>query len=135
MAIMLFGMIFLSGNLGTYLETQEPSDEELSTLHELVVKQIDGQWRVVLKDDESTGTVYARKGDRIRWTAEGSNLSFQFDDEALFGDGNRNIRDGNTLNLVVQRNTRVGTYTYAIFVHSDLVFATGDSPPRIFVIG
>ncbi|MCC5939909.1 MAG: hypothetical protein JJU37_00055 [Balneolaceae bacterium] len=134
-AIMLFGMTFLSGNSGGYFEAQEPSAEAQSTLHELVVKQIDGEWKVVLKDDESTGTVFVRKGDRVRWTAEGSDLSFQFDDDALFGDGNRTIRDGNILNLVVGRNIRVGTYTYAIFVHSDLVFATGDSPPRIFVIG
>lgn len=132
--IMLFGMIFLSGNSGVLLETKEISEQQSSALHELVIKQIDGEWRVVRKDDESTGTIFVRPGDRVRWTAEGSDLSFQFDDEALFGDGSRTVRDGNMLNLVVGRSARVGSYTYAVFVHSDFVYARGDSPPRIFVV-
>jgi len=133
--IMLFGMIMLSGNSAVLVDEQNTTDQPSSALHELTIKQIDGEWRVVRNDDESTGTIFVRPGDRVRWTAEGSDLSFQFDDEALFGDGSRTIRDGNRLNLVVGRSARVGTYTYAVFVHSDFVYARGDSPPRIFVVG
>ncbi len=133
--IMLFGMMLLPGNSGILTEKEEILGQPSSALHELVIKQIDGEWRVVRKDDESTGTIFVKPGDRVRWTAEGSDLSFQFDDQALFGDGSRSIRDGNMLNLVVGRSARVGTYTYAVFVHNDFVYARGDSPPRIFVVG
>ena len=105
-----------------------------TTEHELTVKKINDIWKVVHADDESKSAVEVRRGDRVRWTVEGSNASFQFSDDRLFGDGTRSVRDGNPLVLAVRREAEVGTYTYSVFIHNDEEYAVGNSPPRIFVI-
>jgi len=105
-----------------------------TTEYRLVVKKINDIWRVVHADDESKSDVEVRRGDRIRWTVEGSDASFQFSDDNLFGDGTRRVRDGNPLVLAVRNNAEAGKYTYSVFVHADEEFALGQSPPTIFVI-
>ena len=102
--------------------------------HELIVKKIDNVWRVVQANDETRSDVIVQRGDRIRWVVEGSDASFQFSDDRLFGDGTRRVRDGNPLVLAVRNNSEIGMYTYSVFVHADEEFAVGQSPPRIFVV-
>jgi len=121
--------LLLSGISAEIVQGQSPPVE-----HELVVKKINDVWRVVHADDELKSDVTVRRGDRIRWTVEGSNASFQFSDDRLFGGGTRTIRDGNPLVLAVRGGAEFGIYTYSVFLHEDQQFAVGNSPPRIFVI-
>lgn len=100
---------------------------------EMLVKKIDGKWKVVMKDDETCCDATVSRGDRIRWTVEGSDASFQFSDDRLFGDGTRKVRAGNPLVLPIGRNVERGTYPYSVFIHNDMEFAIGQSPPRIII--
>jgi hypothetical protein len=103
------------------------------TEHNLVVTKVNDEWRVIVRDNHERSTIIVNRGDRIRWTVEESDASFQFEDESLFGGNTRTVRSGNPLVLAVGNNARIGSHTYAVFVHSDHVFARGESPPRIFV--
>ncbi len=99
----------------------------------LVVKLIDNEWRVVYENDYSRSDVTVRKGDRIRWVVEGSDVSFQFPDVRIFGDGIKMVRAGNSLVMAVSANSPTGNFPYAVFVHESMTYARGQSPPRILV--
>jgi len=131
--LLAIGIFLLFSLFSAPVFAQGQGEDRRPTEHNLVVKMIDNEWRVVLRDDESRSTVIAKRGDRIRWTVEDSDASFQFEDQNLFGDNTRTVRAGNPLVLAVGDGARVGSYTYAVFIHEDLTFARGDSPPRIFV--
>jgi hypothetical protein len=132
-------ILFLMASLAFFLFGGLPEDVALAqntnqpTEHNLVVTKINNEWRVTFRDDPERSTIIVNRGDRIRWTVEGSDASFQFEDESLFGGNTRIIRSGNPLVLAVGNNARIGSHTYAVFVHTDYVFARGESPPRIFV--
>lgn len=111
---------------------QEQLDGRQSVLHELVVKKIGDEWRVVYKNDETKSTVRAKRNDRIRWTAEGSDISIQFDNR-LFGGNPVQVPNTETRTRPVAPGAAAGEYIYAVFVHSDMVFARGESPPRIII--
>jgi hypothetical protein len=100
---------------------------------EMTVKKIGDTWKVVMKNDETCCDATVSRGDRIRWTVEGSDASFQFSEDRLFGDGIRKVRAGNPLVLAVSRNIGQGIYPYSVFVHRDMEFAIGQSPPRIII--
>ncbi|CAN5467368.1 hypothetical protein BH23BAC3_BH23BAC3_30560 [soil metagenome] len=127
------GIIMLFSLFSEPVAAQGRGEDRRPTEHNLVIKIIDNEWRVVLRDDESRSTVIAKRGDRIRWSVEDSDASFQFEDENLFGNNTRTVKAGNLLVLAVGDGARVGSYTYAVFIHKDLRFARGESPPRIFV--
>lgn len=125
-----FTLFLFGGFLADLAEAQNPNRP---TEHNLVVKIIDDEWRVVLRDDNERSTIIVKRGDRIRWTVEGSGASFQFEDETLFGGNIRTVQPGNPLVIAIGNGARIGSHTYAVFIHEDLVFARGESPPRIFV--
>ena len=112
-------------------ETGQPG--QARTEHRVAIKVINDEWRVVLADNESKSDVTARRGDRIRWTVEGSDASFQFSDERVVGHSTRVVRDGTPLVLAISQEASNGTHPYAVFIHKDQTFARGQSPPRIIV--
>jgi len=114
---------------GQYARAQEPPPTE----HRLEVKLIDNEWRVVVEGDESQSDITVRRGDRVRWVVQGSDASFQFLDTRLFGDGSRTVRDGRPLVLAIRTEAADGIYPYAVFIHNDLEYARGQSPPRIII--
>ena len=114
------------------LFAQSPPESNQSVLHELVVKVVNEEWRVVYKDDETKSTVVAKKNDRVSWTAEGSDISFQFD-ESLFGGSSFELEDGESLMRPLAPGAKIGEYIYAVFVRGAGVFAKGESPPRIII--
>ncbi len=99
----------------------------------IVVKVINDEWRVVLEDDYSKSDVRVRRGDRIRWVVEGSDVSFQFPDDRIFGENTRVVKDGNSLVLAVSARSPKGEFPYTVFVHESMTYARGQSPPRIIV--
>jgi hypothetical protein len=116
-------------NDGTDGEDQDQRREEYT----LVVKLINNEWRVVFEDDYSKSDVTLRRGDRIKWVVEGSDVSFQFPDVRIFGDGIRVVRAGNSMVMAVSANSPTGNFPYAVFVHESMTYARGQSPPRIIV--
>ncbi len=112
-------------------ETGQPG--QARTEHRVAIKVINDEWRVVLADNESQSDVTARRGDRIRWSVEGSDASFQFSDERVVGHSTRIVRDGTPLVLAVSKKASNGTHTYEVFIHKDQTYARGQSPPRIIV--
>ncbi len=101
--------------------------------YRLVVKVINDEWRVVFADDESKSDVTLRRGDRIRWVVEGSDVSFQFPDIRIFGQDTRVVKDGNSMVMAVSARSPRGNFPYTVFVHESMTYARGQSPPRIIV--
>ncbi len=100
---------------------------------DFTVKKIRNKWRTVDKKNGKKFTIEAKKRDEISWTADGSDISFQFPD--LFSRRNNDVKlkDGKSIKLKVAPNARPGVYTYAAFIHKDEVFARGESPPTIII--
>ncbi|REL24271.1 hypothetical protein DYD21_18860 [Rhodohalobacter sp. SW132] len=126
-ALLLFLLFFIFSE-----SVYSQDNDRRPVLHELVVKVVGDEWRVVYINDETKSTVTAKRNDRISWSAEGSDISLQFDGQ-LFGGNSYTIGDGNSLMRPVAPGAAHGEYIYAVFIHSDLVFARGESPPRIIV--
>ncbi len=98
--------------------------------HELAIKKIGGEWKVVHAQDPAEKKVKAKKKDKITWKAEGTDVYFQFMDEQLFG---RYKEHGKNVTLTVTDSAKLGSHFYAVFCLADCTFATGDSPPEIIV--
>lgn len=122
----VFGNPLLSGG-------EDVGQEQARVEYRLVVKVIDNEWRVVFEDDNSRSDVTLRRGDRIRWTVEGSDVSFQFPDSRIFGEGIKVVKAGTPMVLAISANSPGGTFPYAVFVHQAMTYARGQSPPRIIV--
>jgi plastocyanin len=98
--------------------------------YSLSVKKVENQWKVV----SATGdTVKAKPGDRVTWTAVGTDAYFQFMDDKLFGGFTRMVKAGQKLTLPVGAGARKGINPYAVFCVAGSQFARGDSPPIIII--
>ncbi len=111
------------------LWSQAPAAAEVH----LVVKKINNQWRVVDATDNTRTRVTAKRGEKVVWTAEGSDMYFQFIDQKLFGDYTRTLKAGQKLMLVVGNQAHSGENAYAVFCTATNEYARGDSPPKIIV--
>jgi hypothetical protein len=135
----------LSTGTENAIAQQEPPEVNLT------IKKIDGAWKVV--NDSSQTKVKAKKGAKITWTAEGTDVYFQFmegrllarvkdKDKARKSDEAENLPDiystnkipaGQSQSFIVRASVKKGDYPYAVFCMADSVFATGDSPPKIII--
>ncbi len=131
--ILLTAAIILVISVAGFLGASHKSNAESLPMlkkHDLVIKKIDGEWKVVHAQDHAKKTVKAKKRDKITWKAEGTDVYFQFMDEQLFG---RSKDHGKNLTLTVTDNARRGSHFYAVFCLADCTFATGNSPPEIII--
>lgn len=107
------------------------------------IKKIDGTWYVVNEMNRPT-PIQAKGNDIVEWTADGSNMSFQFPKESdkifIHEDGTAvpsgyviNIEDGKKLKLKVKSDAPKGSYEYAVYVTADGTFAEGSSPPILVI--
>ncbi len=97
----------------------------------LSVKKVGQVWKVVQTGTTNTD-VRAKKGQKIIFSAEGTDVYFQFGETGLFGGHTKYLQNGKTLNLVVG-NVANGTYVYAAFCLGPKEYAEGGSPPKIIV--
>ena len=111
-------------------------DEKNSTMapkdHQVTIKKIDGEWKVILTQDYKK-KVKAKKKDKITWKVEGTDVFFQFMDKKLFGVPKTHGKKGEKVTLTISDSVSVGTYKYAVFCLQDSTFATGNSPPEIII--
>ncbi len=101
--------------------------------HQVTIKKINNEWRVVDSEDNSKSVVRSKRGEQIIWTAEGSDVYFQFMDEKLVGNYTRTLKDGQKLVLNVGNGAKSGSNPYAVFCIKDKEFARGQSPPAIII--
>lgn len=99
----------------------------------LLVKKINGTWKVVDAADSSKTSVKAKRGYKITWTAEGTDVYFQFMDDKLVGKFKNALKDGKSISLNIGPNAKTGDNSYAVFCTADMEFAEGNSPPVIIV--
>lgn len=99
------------------------------------VKKLEKRWRTVDMNNRHDFTIRVKKGDEISLSAQGSDASFQFPDSTLFIGGIYYFRlnDGESRTLQVAPDAPTGAHTYAVFIHTDKVFAKGESPPKIII--
>jgi hypothetical protein len=97
------------------------------------VKLIKGEWRVVLKGDESKSDIIANKKDIVRWRVYGSDVVFNFPDTRIFGFGDRKVKSGKFLTLPILADSPSGEFTYTVLIKKSGTYARGQSPPRIIV--
>lgn len=107
--------------------------QDNSKVHYLSIKKIGKEWKVVDAADNKKTEVKAKKGERIAWKPEGTEVFFQFMDDKLFKKYNEKSKSGKELVLKINGNAAKKTYAYAVFCLADSTFATGDSPPKIIV--
>jgi hypothetical protein len=127
-----FSILSMIGQ-SAFLEENPADQNRRSQEFRLVVKVINDEWRVVVEGDESRSDVTVRRGDRIVWVVEGSDASFAFPDERIFGQETREVKNGIPLILPVSAMSPRGTFAYSVFVHEGMTYARGQSPPRIIV--
>lgn len=108
------------------------------------VKQVEDTWFVVNDENGRPVAIEAKRNDDIEWTAEGSDMVFQFpiemsklftkeDGEAVGNDFVIKVEDGKKLKLKVKRNAPKGTYVYSVYVIASETYAEGSSPPVMII--
>jgi hypothetical protein len=100
---------------------------------EISITKVNKKWKAVESSDHTKIDIKAKRGQKIIWTAEGSDLYFQFMDENLVGNYTRTLKDGKKLTLVIGPNAKKGVNYYAVFCLSDSTYAEGGSPPKITI--
>jgi len=134
----LLGFLFILPLLGINKMSSIPPANKF----ELKVIQVEGVWKVVDASDYTKTKVKVKKNTTIVWTAEGTDVSFQFPDflfdpvsrtDSLANGYTKFLKNGKKLKLKIRGSVMPGTYEYAVYCTSDGVFAVGGSPPKIIV--
>ncbi len=111
------------------LDAQPPQNQPRE--HKLLIKKIKNKWKVVDESDTTRTKIYVKRGEKITWTAEGTDAYFQFMGLKLFGNYTKSLKAGQKLTLVIGNKARLGIHQYAVFCLPDKEFAEGDSPPEL----
>jgi CO dehydrogenase/acetyl-CoA synthase alpha subunit len=131
--------IFITALLAGFIVISGPPAPQK---YEMVIRKVDGVWKVVDATDIKKTQVHARKKDVIVWTSEGTDAYLQFPDklfnpvdpeDSLKHGFTKFLKSGKKVKLRVRDDVLAGTYEYAVFCTADGVFAEGDSPPKIVI--
>ena len=107
------------------------------------VKKIEGTWYVVNEQNKPL-PIEANRKDNIEWTAEGSDMVFQFperlsiyftkEDGSSVGDSYYiEVDNGKKLMLKVKDSAPIGNHEYSVLVKVDSSYAEGSSPPVMII--
>ncbi len=129
-AILIFGVVSVAN-------TSIPKKIKYS------VKLIDTTWFVV-DETNNPKPIEADKNDDIEWTAEGSDMTFQFpvamstlftnEDGSAVGDAYViQVASGKKLKLKVKGDAPAGRYVYSVYVKVGDTFAEGSTPPVMII--
>lgn len=116
-------------------QTQGYNNDERPERHELAcVLGDDDVWRIVdARDMRSTQIEVARR-DTVVWHApDDRDIYLQFMTRELTGVYTEEVRQGESLTLVIGDDAETGENRYAVFVYEAMEYARGESPPRMFV--
>lgn len=129
--VTITGLLILFSGKFIGLQGQAPQNNR--TNHQLTVMQVGNKWKVVVNRDTSQTELTVKRGDKITWTAEGTDAYFQFMGTKLFGNYTRTLKEGKKLTLVVGKLAKRGLHHYAVFCLTGKAYAEGGSPPKINV--
>lgn len=79
------------------------------------------------------GKLTLKRGDRVTWKAEQSDLIMFFPDEKLFGKREAKTKCGGKITLKVSEDIRPGRYPYAVYTEKTNDFAEGGSMPVMII--
>ena len=102
--------------------------------HHMTIKKLGNEWKVVFSNDSTKSRITAKRNEKITWSAEGSDVFFQFMSENLFGKFSQKLEDGKTITLTIGEYAKLGIHRYSVFCLGDLEFASGNSPPEIDLV-
>lgn len=108
------------------------------------VKPVEETWFVINDANGKPEAINAKRSDDIEWTADGSDMVFQFPLELskLFtkenGDPVGNgyvikVDAGDKLKLKVKNDAPVGEFVYSVYVTASGTYAEGSSPPVMII--
>lgn len=114
-----------------------------STDKKYAVKKMGSSWFVVNESNQKV-PVRLKANDKVEWSAEGSDLVFQFpvemskfftkeDGTAIGNIFVVKVAKGDKLKLKVKGQPMKGTFTYAVYVVAGNTFAEGSSPPIMII--
>jgi len=107
-------------------KSQDENDLD-SSMHKVVVKEIDGEWRVVLEGDESKSDVYANRGDRVIWNVRGSAVTFKFPNACILGFKSAGRSNNVPLDKTILKDSPPGVFEYSVFIKKSGTYARGQS--------
>jgi hypothetical protein len=116
-------------------QTQGYNQNERAERHELAcVLGDDDVWRIVDARDMRSTQIEVARGDTVVWYApEDRDIYFQFMTEDLTGVYTEEVRQGESLTLLIGGDAQSGENRYAVFVYDAREYAQGESPPRMIV--
>lgn len=110
---------------------REPQTKAME--HRFRVGKLNNAWKVYDSKNSKNRTIVAKRGDKVIWSAVGSDIFLSFPDAGIFGTTEASAADGKDLTLTVSSKAKPGKYTYSIFCGKEKKYATGDSPPVIII--
>ena len=116
---------------GTVTETPTlaagPQQQTTPAVHRFKIGKLNGKWKVFDEKNSNNRMIIASRGDKVIWSAVGSDAFIQFPDAAIFGLTETSVASGKAITLTVSPNAKPGRYPYSIFCLKDKQYATGDS--------
>ena len=121
-------MVFTATIIGS-----NSSAQSNQKVHKISLKKINKKWKAVDHKDHRKTQIRAKKGEKIVWVAENSDMYFQFNDLDLFGVYTTMLKKGEELELTIGPKAKKGDNYYAVFSIEDKAFVEGSSPPKIII--
>ena len=99
----------------------------------LILKTSNGTWQIVnSKDSTIANEIKVKIGDKVKWTPDGTDASFKFSNDKIFGKLKYNSADGVSLALTVLKSAP-DTSFYNVFCAADSQYVDPNSPPKIII--
>lgn len=143
-SLVLAAVLFVAATGATGLINSVDDDAYFKKI-KYSVKQVSDKWKVVDERNQAK-PIEADANDDVEWTAEGSDMVFQFPAEigpylskveGEYDDENftASVANGKKLTLKIKGDAPKGSYTYSVYVKGGDTYAEGSSPPVIIIGG
>lgn len=133
MAALIAAVMVLSGIITEPIRVSAGEPQTIAVEHRFRVGKLNNIWKVYDSKNSNNRTIVAKRGEKVIWSAMGSDVYLNFPDATIFGASEASAADGKELALTVSANAKPGRYTYSIFCEKEKKYATGDSPPVIII--
>ena len=130
---LIAAVMILGGIIGKPPKVSAGEPQTKAAEHRFRVGKLNNMWKVYDSKDFKNRVITAKRGEKVIWSAMGSDVFLHFPDSTIFGATEASATDGKELALVVSANAKPGKYTYSIFCAKEKTYATGDSPPVIII--
>lgn len=129
-AVLFFSLTF---SFGIFNQTNAQQVGDSVETHRLTVEKTGKKWKTFDKKKNVEKQPKVKRGDKVVWEADSSDVYFQFMDENLFGVYNAYLKKGESLELTIGKRAKKGKNYYSAFIYDDKAYLEGYSPPQIIV--